>query len=172
MSPCRLVLVLVAAAAATACTPLRSKLPPPYILDDREFTAQELQSYATEACAFAVAHTKDIVMPSLPVPTDGCSAGPESRVQSCCLKHDVAYWCGAVQRREADQAFRACVRDASSPANANVMYSGVRLGGGRFMPFPWRFGYGHAWPHRKPAAAPSNNVTSSESSPQTPLTGR
>ena len=153
-------LLLTALCASAGCTPLRSRIAPPYLIDGRSYTAGELDAYANAQCPGA--------QPPNKFTTDGCSAYRDDGWRGCCIKHDVAYWCGAVVRREADQAFRACVRDASSPANAGLMYAGVRVGGGRFMPFPWRFGYGHRWPHHKPA--PPNKVASSEPSPQTPLT--
>lgn len=174
MSCIRIAFCVIAAAAASACTPMRSKIPPPYVLDDRQFSATELQSYATEQCKQALENTEGIEMPPHAFTTDGCSAWPESRVQSCCLEHDVAYWCGVGSRREIDQIFRRCVIKHSSKAYANVAYAGVRFGGGRFMPFPWRFGYGHRWPFKK---APTNGylfdvVAESESSPQNPPTSR
>ena len=174
MSLVRTLLCVSAAALLCACTPLRSKLPPPYILDDREFSAQELQSYATDYCAAAVAHTNGVEMPPNPFTTDGCSAWPESRVQSCCLKHDVAYWCGVGNRREIDESFRRCAAKKSSRTYARIAYAGVRIGGGRLVPFPWRFGYGHRWPFKK---APTEGyiydvVSESQPLPQIPLTSR
>jgi hypothetical protein len=158
------ILLLAGLAACAACTPVRSKLPPPYLIDGEKLSAAQLDDYAIEACA---RNSNGTAPPPNKFTTDGCSAYRDNGWRECCVKHDVAYWCGAVVRRDADAAFRQCVRAASSSGNAGFMYSGVRLGGGRFMPFPWRFGYGHPWPHRKPAAP---EVTSSEPSPKTPLT--
>ena len=132
----------------TACTPTRSSIDPPYLIDGKTFTAAELDGYASDRCA--------VDAPGNPPPdkftTDGCSAWRDDGWRGCCIKHDVAYWCGAGVRRDADQAFRACVRELSSAANANLMYGGVRFGGWRFFPFPWRFGYGRPWPNRQPAS--------------------
>jgi hypothetical protein len=131
---------------AAACTPVRSSLPPPYFVDGVAYDAEQMDQFANQACKVSSGGT----LPPNKFTTDGCSAWPDASWVQCCLKHDVAYWCGAAARKEADQAFRACVRDASSSRNSRVMYTGVRLGGGRLSPFPWRFGYGHPWPHRKP----------------------
>lgn len=154
-------LAAVVAAASVACTPVRSTLSPPYPLDGRELSAAELTAYANARCA---ADSQGAPPPPHAFTTDGCSAWRDAGWLTCCIQHDVAYWCGARVRREADQAFRACVREHSSPTNAALMYAGVRLGGGRFVPFPWRFGYGHDWPHRR-------IEVQSESAPQTSPTG-
>ena len=157
----RCLLAALAAAASVACTPVRSTLPPPYPVAGRTLTAEELEAFARHRCE---ADSQGAPPPPHPFTTDGCSAWRDAGWVSCCIEHDVAYWCGARARREADEAFRACVRERSSPTNAAFMYAGVRLGGGRFMPFPWRFGYGHQWPHRRIAVQ-------SERAPQTPPTG-
>jgi hypothetical protein len=153
----RVLVALALACSGFACTPLRSKLPPPYVIDGTSYSAETLEIYANEHCAAGAQP-----LPPNKFTTDGCSAYPEGKYQECCIKHDVAYWCGARARRDVDQEFRRCVRDASSPTNANLMWTGVRAGGGRFVPFAWRFGYGHPWPHRK--------IVPSESTPQTPPT--
>jgi hypothetical protein len=148
---CRLLALLTLVLASVACTPVRSKLQPPYLIDGRSYTAAALADWASERCAAASPGG----LPPNKFTTDGCSAYPEGRYQDCCIKHDVSYWCGAQRRRAVDQEFRRCVHAASSPANANLMWTGVRLGGGRFLPFPWRFGYGHPWPHRKESSPTS-----------------
>jgi hypothetical protein len=146
-------------AASAACTPVRSTIPPPYLIDGNGLDAEELDHYANQRCA---QDSQGAPAPPHKFTTDGCSAYRDAHWRGCCIKHDVAYWCGARPRLEADGRFRACVRGESSAANAMLMYIGVRIGGGRFVPFPWRFGYGYPWPHRKPAP--------SEPRPQTALT--
>jgi hypothetical protein len=131
---------------ASGCTPTRSSIQAPYRIDGREYTAPQLETYANETCR-AVLHGAP--PPPHPFTTDGCSLWRDGTWQGCCIKHDVAYWCGVEVRKEADQALRACVREASSATHANVMYGGVRVGGWRFWPFPWRFGYGRPWPAKK-----------------------
>lgn len=170
----RLASCLLVVACASACTPLRSKLPPPYLVNDSELSATQLQTFAIESCQSAVEHTDGIEMPSHPFTTDGCSAWPESSIQSCCISHDIAYWCGVGDRQEIDESFRRCVSKKKTRAYANIAYAGVRMGGGRFMPFSWRFGYGHRWPFKK---APTEGylhdvVTQSEPQPQIPPTSR
>jgi len=145
----KLTLILLAALVLAGCTPTRSSIKPPYTIDGTTYSREELETYATQACAV---NSKDKPLPPHPFTTDGCSLYKDDGWRACCIKHDVAYWCGAVVRKEADRALRACVRDASSKGNSNVMYAGVRVGGWRFWPFPWRYGYGYAWPHRKTVA--------------------
>jgi hypothetical protein len=172
----RVVLCLFAIAAASACTPVRSKVPPPYVIGGREFSADEFRQYAVEQCRHALEYARSPAeKPGLPThafTTDGCSAWPESRAQGCCLEHDVAYWCGVGSRREIDLSFRRCLlRETGSKVYAAIAYTGVRLGGGRFMPFSWRFGYGHDWPHRRVDSDYRFEVLAeSESRPQNPLT--
>lgn len=163
----RFALLTALVAVSAACTPVRTTLPPPYPVDGRTFhTTEQLAEYAEGRCREASGGE----LPPNRFTTDGCSVWPDGRKKpdegwlTCCISHDVAYWCGAGIRRDADQAFRACLRERSSAANANVMYTGVRLGGGRHVPFPWRFGYGHPWPRRRTAVQ-------SESAAQTPPTG-
>lgn len=38
-----------------------------------------------------------------------------------------------------------CVTNEGSPLLAKLMYAGVRLGGSRWFPLPWRWGYGYPW---------------------------
>lgn len=170
----RLALCAIVIAVFSACTPLRSKLPPPYRVNGSELSTQEMQAFALESCKSMVESADDVELPTHPFTTDGCSAWPESSIQSCCLRHDIDYWCGVGDRQKIDDSFRRCVWKTKGRAYANVAYFGVRLGGGRFMPFPWRFGYGHRWPFRK-APAPGviyDVISQSEPSPQSPLTGR
>jgi len=147
-----------ALALIAGCTPVRSTLAPPYPVDGRSLSAEELDAFAIERCE---RDSQGAPLPPNKFTTDGCSAWRDSRWQTCCIEHDVAYWCGAKRRREADEAFRRCVREQSSGPNATLMYTGVRLGGGRLVPFPWRFGYGFPWPHRQsPHKRPQTALTS------------
>jgi hypothetical protein len=142
----RLPLTVLAVCVLAGCTPTRSTIAPPYLVDGNEYSPDQLDAYANQVCRIG---SNGQPLPPHAFTTDGCSLYKDDVWRGCCIKHDVAYWCGAVVRHDADRAFRACVREASSNANANVTYTGVRLGGWRFWPFPWRFGYGHAWPHRR-----------------------
>ena len=147
----RLLALLPLLLLAAGCTPTRSSIAAPYLIDGKEYTAPQLDAYATASCNAAL---QGAPLPPHAFTTDGCSAWGDGAWQGCCIKHDVAYWCGVEVRKQADQALRACVRGASSATNANLMYGGVRVGGWRFWPFPWRFGYGRPWPASKPEDQP------------------
>lgn len=86
-----------------------------------------------------------------PFTTDGCSMFPDrsyisnSDWCSCCVAHDLAYWRGgtAEQRRQADLALKDCVQKATkNPFLANMMYEGVRVGGGPYLFTTYRWAYG------------------------------
>jgi hypothetical protein len=64
----------------------------------------------------------------------------------------MTYWCGGPrrERREADALLRQCVAATGAGANARLMFWGTRLGGARWVPFWWRWGYGRPWPAAKP----------------------
>ena len=145
--PIRLAVLLPLGLLAAGCTPTRSSIAAPYLIDGKEYTAADLDAYANQSCG---AELNGAPPPPHAFTTDGCSAWGDGAWKGCCIKHDVAYWCGVEVRKQADQALRACVRDASGASNANLMYGGVRVGGWRFWPFPWRFGYGRDWPNKKP----------------------
>lgn len=82
--------------------------------------------------------------------TDGCSCFPEGTKankkawENCCIAHDSLYWQGGsrLERKQADSALCDCVAKAGFPKTAKRMYIGVRLGGGAYIPAPWRWGYG------------------------------
>jgi len=89
-----------------------------------------------------------------PFATDGCSLFPDRSPSgktdwcSCCVAHDLAYWRGGPSeaRLKADRELLACVRrQTGSEALADVMFAGVRSGGGPYLKTPYRWGYG--WPH-------------------------
>jgi hypothetical protein len=89
-----------------------------------------------------------------PFSTDGCSMFPDRSLLSgadwcrCCVAHDLVYWRGgtAEERLEADQALRSCVQQATgNTALAELMYAGVRTGGGPYFYTPYRWAYG--WPY-------------------------
>jgi hypothetical protein len=86
-----------------------------------------------------------------PFTTDGCSLFPDRLASSgkdwclCCVAHDRVYWRGgtAAERLKADQDLRACVASATGDSGlASVMYAGVRIGGGPYLPNWFRWGYG------------------------------
>jgi len=91
--------------------------------------------------------------PLQPFSTDGCSLFPDHSLIGkadwcqCCVVHDLAYWRGGTSqaRLSADKALSACVlRVTGNRALADLMYAGVRTGGGPYFYTPYRWGYG--WP--------------------------
>lgn len=92
-----------------------------------------------------------------PFSTDGCSLFPDRSLIGnadwcqCCVAHDLAYWRGGTSeaRLQADQALAACVlRVTGNKSMADLMYAGVRAGGGPQSYAPYRWGYG--WPLGRP----------------------
>lgn len=86
-----------------------------------------------------------------PFKSDGCSLFPDKSLidsvdwSDCCLEHDVAYWQGGTeqQRLEADSLFKDCIlQKTGNKELAELMYEGVRLGGGPNFPTWYRWGYG------------------------------
>lgn len=129
--------------SSAACTPTRSTVLPPYDLDGKLYSEPEIRSLAVERC-----ESTGSKLPANPFTTDGCTMWFDSSWQSCCLKHDLNYWCGGTtaQREGTDRELRACVSGAGHPGHAGWMFHGVRIFAQRLWPFPWRWGYGHAWP--------------------------
>lgn len=89
-----------------------------------------------------------------PFTTDGCSRFPDRSLLtgqdwcSCCVAHDLAYWRGgtAAERLRADEELRSCVaQKTGNTALAQLMFVGVRAGGGPELATSYRWGYG--WPH-------------------------
>jgi hypothetical protein len=145
--PVRIGPVLLLALLA-GCTPTRHRIPPPYPYQGQEHSAAEIEAIAAERC---LARTQTGLPPHT-FTTDGCSLWPDGNYRACCIEHDMRYWCAGPtqQRRPADQALRECVAGRSSAFNAALVYWGVRLGGGRALPFPWRWGYGYPWIYQPP----------------------
>lgn len=86
-----------------------------------------------------------------PFTTDGCSRFPDRALIGnadwckCCVAHDLAYWRGgsSEERLKADQELKSCVLDATaSEPFAEVMFIGVRFGGGPYFYTSYRWGYG------------------------------
>lgn len=89
-----------------------------------------------------------------PFATDGCSLFPDRSLISpadwckCCLAHDLAYWRGGSsdERLKADQELKLCVSKATgNEPLAELMFAGVRLGGGPYFFTSYRWGYGWAF---------------------------
>jgi len=90
-----------------------------------------------------------------PFTSDGCSAFPDGSITqndlwlSCCTEHDKAYWQGGnyQQRLDADIKLKRCVAATGEAVIAELMLSGVRVGGSPYWPTQFRWGYGYAYPH-------------------------
>ncbi len=88
-----------------------------------------------------------------PFTSDGCSGFPDGTLQqqelwlSCCTEHDKTYWQGGSfqQRLDADLTLKECVSAIGEPVIAELMLSGVRVGGSPYWPTQFRWGYG--WPY-------------------------
>ena len=89
-----------------------------------------------------------LVTPDYPFKSDGCSCVPDLDIETCCLDHDRAYWCGGArwQKLQADHDFRQCIRDADRQKIAALYFMGVRVGGSPYLPTPWRWGFGWSYP--------------------------
>lgn len=103
--------------------------------------------------------TEPVKQPDFIFTTDGCSRWPDDSWLSCCIVHDISYWCGGSKedRKDADQEFMQCVNNKTD-IMGNIMYAGVRMGGSPWLPTPWRWGYGwDVWPkdYEKPKTSPS-----------------
>lgn len=80
--------------------------------------------------------------------TDGCSGIPDGDKVSCCVAHDVPYWCGGSrdQRRHADHCLARCIAERGQHVLGWVLGTGVRLTAHPRVPFGWRWGYGWDYP--------------------------
>lgn len=128
------------------CSLSRHRLPPV------SYPAERLRQLEAEAVRRCEALRGAEGTPRRPFTSDGCSLWPDRAWRHCCVAHDMRYWCGgpASERRAADAELRRCVAATGAAATARLMQCGTRLGGARWMPFWWRWGYGHAWPARRP----------------------
>ena len=120
------------------------------------FSAVIFFSFAVSACV--APHTLQ------PFSTDGCSFFPDRNLIgktdwcNCCLTHDLAYWQGGTSeaRLDADQQLKACVLRASGNKElADLIYAGVRLGGGPYFYTPYRWGYGWSYGRRYALLTPA-----------------
>ena len=137
--------MLVVVSMAVGCTPKRNRIKPPFPYQGDALQIPEMRTTAISACN--VTGDSGTLPEPHPFTTDGCSLWPDGAWRECCVGHDVEYWCAgaAGNRKQADRALRDCVRSHSGPANAFLMYWGVRLGGAGWLPVPWRWGYGYPW---------------------------
>ena len=90
--------------------------------------------------------------PSRRFESDVCSLFFDGSWGDCCVEHDMLYWCGGTRsdRSRADRELRECVSARVSgwrgASLGRLMEAGTFLGGSPWLPSPWRWGYGHAYP--------------------------
>ena len=98
--------------------------------------------------------------------TDGCSDFPDGTRShkdlwhQCCVAHDLKYWAGGTfdERLQADLELRACVKAVGQPAIADLMLTGVRVGGSPWWPTSYRWGYGWPYTHGYGALTPNEKT--------------
>lgn len=146
------IFVISTAFTVAGCTPMQSRIDPPYPFKGDVFNEEEIQKIAAQTCGFE--DTAELPPDINPFTTDGCTLWPDGNWRECCIAHDILYWCseGDLSRKETDQALRDCVRERDSPANAFFMYWGTRLTALPWLPFPWRWGYGYRWLEKQSAS--------------------
>ncbi len=138
--------------AVVACSPVHSRLRPPYLLDGRSYSETELGARAVQRCLSGGRVAAEL--PPVPFTTDGCTGASDAGITECCIEHDTAYWCGGAARLRvvADARLRRCVDARRGPLVAGVVYAAVRVGGSGWLPFPWRWGYGYPWLRARPTS--------------------
>jgi hypothetical protein len=127
-----------------ACTTTHWKIsdPAPWGLEET-LSHNQLEKMAVKACPLT---GEEMLTPIFA--SDGCTASPDGDgYLGCCVKHDMAYWCGgtAAARRKADRELRECVAAGSNSVTAWWLYIGTRVGGHPLWPTTWRWGYGRRW---------------------------
>lgn len=97
--------------------------------------------------------------------SDNCTLFPNGNYADCCVAHDKDYYFGGSlkERRASDRRLRECVRSKGKGWKhqflADLMYIGVRIGGVSFLPTPFRWGFGNAWPRKAPKKPPIDHET-------------
>jgi hypothetical protein len=131
------------------CTGLESRLSlAPYTQNKQK--RNELEQLAETYCQQKRNYSGAIEtkQPDFIFTTDGCSSSPDADWASCCVVHDIVYWCGGSEadRTAADQFLQHCVNQRVEMIG-DVYYLGVIMGGAPWWPTPWRWGYGWKdWP--------------------------
>lgn len=164
----RFFLVSACLLSAIGCTPMHSRIDPPYPYRGEDHSEVQIREVAAERCGFSQGQQTPPQIHAFT--TDGCTGWRDSRWLECCIEHDIHYWCASTgsSRKQADRALRECIREHSDAANAFLMYWGTRLGGAPWLPFSWRWGYGYEWrdrPSRRGAAAPEPDTEAEQPDP-------
>jgi hypothetical protein len=137
-------ILLAVGIAATSCAHATEHTIEPYRSDKAK--AFILSKRAAVQCYLATEDRR--LQPIRAFTTDGCSRFPDAEWnQSCCVEHDIAYWCGgdAEARREADAEFGRCIGGSKGAFMGWMMETGVRVGGHPIFPTSYRWGYGHSY---------------------------
>ena len=81
----------------------------------------ELETWAHQARALCIHRTGQA--PASAFTTDGCTLWPNGTWQSCCVDHDMVYWCGgsATERRLADEQLRRCIAERGGGSLDTIM---------------------------------------------------
>jgi hypothetical protein len=121
--------------------------------DDLSFeTEQEMQDYAAAVCKkHRLGKLKKGDMPPNDFTSDGCSLSPDGNWVSCCIEHDISYWCGGTKqdRTDADNNLEQCIAKKGHPVYGWVANNlGVQTGGAPFWPTTFRWGYGWPYPYK------------------------
>lgn len=87
--------------------------------------------------------------------SDGCSGyisyiwvgllGRKPLLYDCCRSHDWLYWSATGTRWQADMLIAKCIWAKGYRLLALLFWVGIRIGGSKYLPFAWRWGYGY--PH-------------------------
>lgn len=99
--------------------------------------------------------------PEKPFKSDGCSMWLDTYqgvdFYPFCFLHDLKYWCGFpgeyAERLIADAELMIAVAKAGEPQMAEIMYSGVRVGGHEAFKKSYSWGFGRAGAAKKPLSA-------------------
>jgi hypothetical protein len=117
---------------------------------DQSFTLTDGELTQARADAEALCLTHRTELPERPFTTDACSIAPntlgDKEWSQCCILNDFAYWCGGTneERKAADEELRSCI-NAESQNMGDVYYWQMRLLGSKWLPSPWRWGYGDSY---------------------------
>jgi len=126
---------------------------------DKSFeTIQKMEEYARNVCkAHRVEKLNKTDMPPTPFTSDGCSMSPDSdwfsengSWVSCCMEHDISYWCGGTKqdRMDADNKLEQCIAKKGYPVYGWLANNlGVQTGGHPLWPTSFRWRYGWPWPY-------------------------
>jgi hypothetical protein len=117
---------------------------------DQSFALSDGKLSQTRSDAEALCSSSRAELPERPFATDACSIAPnslgEKDFSQCCINHDIVYWCGGTneERKTADETLRSCINEKSQNMG-DVYYWQVRIFGNKWLPAPWRWGYGDSY---------------------------